>query len=68
LIIYYYHTSHGKYGVKVFKNLARCKSENNVLDQYIYLDHQNNYVGRLSVDNNATKSFNILINQFERPT
>jgi len=58
LTIYYYHTLHGKYSVEVFKNLARYKSENNVLDQYFYLDYQNNYVGRLSVGNNATKSFN----------
>jgi len=30
------------------------------------LNHQNNYVERLSVDDNAAKNVNIL--QFERPT
>jgi len=35
--------------------MCRYSSENN------FIDHQNNYVERLSVDDNAAKSFNILV-------
>jgi len=47
---------HGKNGsVEISENLARYRSENNLLD------HQNIYVERLSVDDsNAANSFNIL--------
>jgi len=45
---------HGKNGfAEVCKNLAKYRTENN-------LDHQNNYVGRLSVDDNAVKCFYVL--------
>jgi len=44
---------HGKNNfVEVFKNLATNL-------KIILLDHQNNYVRYLSVDDNAAKSFNI---------
>jgi len=44
----------------VFKNLARYRSANNFVQIIlILLNLQNNYVERLSIDDNAAKGFNI---------
>jgi len=40
--------------VEVSKNLARYRSKN-----IFVIDHQNNYVERLSIDDNAAKFFHI---------
>jgi len=45
---------------KVYKNLNRYKSENNVL-KIILMNYQNNYVKISIMSSNAAKSFDILI-------